>query len=68
MKKDSLDLTSEQISMLKNPPNGGPFHEIYISQQQLIDEGYLEPVPSKETYQLTEKGENAITQYDQSKV
>ena len=67
MNEDKFHLTEEQISLLKNPPDGGPFHEVCMSQQKLIDEGYLERVPSKETYRLTEKGKNAVAQYDRSK-
>jgi len=67
MKQNDHDLSSEQISMLKNPPHRGPFHEIYVSQRKLIEDGYLERVPSKEVYQLTEKGRDAILKYDKSK-
>ena len=57
-------LTPEQIVLLKNPPASGPFHEVSLSQQKLIDDGYLARDPSREFFQLTERGQRAVDWYD----
>ena len=53
-------LTAEQVSMLENPPLGGPLHDVSMSQQKLINDGYLKLDPSRERYQLTEKGKASV--------
>ena len=61
------ELKEEQIATLKNPPSGGPFHEVNMSEKKLIDEGYLCRTPSRESYELTEKGKDAVNKYEKSK-
>ena len=66
-KNVSSYLKEEKIATLKNPPSGGPFHEVNMSEKKLIDDGYLCRSRSKESYELTEKGRDAINIYEKSK-
>jgi len=66
-KNVSSDLKEEQIAILKNPPSGGPFHEVNMSEKKLIDDGYLYRSCSQESYELTEKGRDAVNRYEKSK-
>jgi len=61
------ELKEEQIAILKNPPSGGPFHEVNMSEKKLIDDGYLCRTRSRESYELTEKGRDAVDRYEESK-
>jgi len=63
----NTNLRDEQVAMLKNPPAGGPFHEIDMSYRKLISDGYLCRTPSRELYELTDKGRDAIHKYENSK-